>query len=244
LPERDTLIGWCHTGQVHNGFMESVIGALKHDAGGLARIGGYTTVSSPYIPQARNKCVSKFLTSDCSWFWFLDTDVSFPPDTLDRMHDLVPGSPQGGHDPCVAASAYWAPFADGVNVVWLRMRDGLYEPVAELEANSAGFPPLPSEPIEVGAVGMGCTLIHRAVLEQVARSHADDAWPWFGHDMIAGDRAGEDVTFCHRAQQVGFRVYGLPVTVWHSKTALLGPVAPGAMVTGDPTASDITLWPK
>ena len=62
---------------------------------------------------------------------------------------------------------------------------------------------------------MGCTLIHREVLEALQAEWQDkDAWVWFGHDLVKGkdgklERAGEDVTMCVRARALGYKTWGL-----------------------------------
>jgi hypothetical protein len=78
--------------------------------------------------------------------------------------------------------------------------------------------------------GMGLTLIHRRVFEAIAEAYADDEWTWFGHDLITVNgqrkRCGEDVTFTHRARELGFPVFGTPkVTAGHIKSQVVHPLS-------------------
>jgi hypothetical protein len=73
--------------------------------------------------------------------------------------------------------------------------------------------------IELASVGLGFMLVKRGVFEKVPR-------PWFLTTVIdlgAGDRVvAEDVYFCWKARQYGFKVWGDPkVKVAHMKYAFM-----------------------
>jgi len=51
--------------------------------------------------------------------------------------------------------------------------------------------------VEVGAVGMGCVLMRRRVLEIVG-------YPWFSYGK---DGASEDVIFCERVRKAGLKIH-------------------------------------
>ena len=56
-----------------------------------------------------------------------------------------------------------------------------------------------TEPFEMKAVGAGCILIERKVLEDVP-------WPWFKDvKKQDGSRMGEDVYFCYKAAEYGYK---------------------------------------
>lgn len=208
------LIAYCHPRIVHNDFMRSILGVLSTDP----RIVGCIDAPGLYVPELRNALAARFLDMPADWLWFIDSDIVFPPDTLARM--LAYAGRAG-----VLAGSYWSNYGGGMNTTWLERRpSGHYRPLQALQATALGTPELPGEPIELDACGMGMTLIHRQVLQDVAADQArDDPWKWFGHDLQEGVRLGEDVTFCERARRAGHTVLGVPVAVHHWKWALLGP---------------------
>jgi hypothetical protein len=214
------VLGFCDIGIVYTPFMSSVLNAFTVNEELGTELIGYTSYRSPYIPEARCEVVRKFLeATDADWLWFCDTDIEFPPDALARLlnaadPDRVP----------ILGAAYWNEFSDGCYLTWLICDDDGFHPIAEL--------PDVAGPVEVSSVGMGCTLIHRSVLETMERECvADPCWPWFGTDLLQFSggitHIGDDPTFCARAKLAGFPIHGLPsLVVEHFK--------PHRMRHGDP----------
>ena len=169
----------------------------------------YSATKHLYVAENRNNMVAEFLReSNADWLWVLDTDIEFAPDTCARL--LAVADPV---EAPIVAAAYWQNYdEDGRALTWhAATPEGLrlFRSLPQLDG-----------PIEIGSCGMGCTLIHRSVFERLSEAHRDDPWRWFGHDIIPGleERAGEDVTFCMRARDAGFRIVGhCGVTVEHFK---------------------------
>lgn len=197
----DVLLGFCHTGFVYTPFMMSVIAIREYELSQPpSRLGSYWAQQGCIIADSRNDVVRKFLETEYEWLWMLDPDVQFPPDTLRKM--LAAADPK---DAPIIASPYWNQYEDGQRyVVWIVRTEKGMQPVARLPEGEVL--------VQVDGCGMGCTLIHRGVLEALQEAHRDDPWTWFGHDIVYhGDvphRAGEDVTFCLRAKELGFTTYG------------------------------------
>lgn len=201
---------YVHGGSVRHEFMVALQDLILRER----RITAVIQAQGPYIPQNRNLCVEKFLSLPhrCEWLWFFDIDIQFGPNITEKMLSAVDrverpivgalylnqvtGKPEG---------TWWPTWADEC---------GRVEKVVLGEIH------------ELKTLGMGCTMIHRSVLEKLEQVHADDPWPWFGHDILVHDgipeRVGEDETFCNRAINAGFPVHGLAELVNHYKNVAIG----------------------
>lgn len=146
------------------------------------------------IEIARNESVDGMLENDSEWLFFLDSDVIAPPDAIQRLMSYglpivsgmyyVRGPKQGALHPCC-----WKlkPDTDGSGKTD-------YQPVLEF-----GFGAL----LEVDACGAGCLLIHRSVLEKMK----EKGIKYFEYTSDhKGNGMGEDFDFCHKAQQLGYKV--------------------------------------
>lgn len=143
------------------------------------------TEGSCYVHWNREEIVEKALSRDYSHLWFVDTDVTFPPDTLDRLlaHnvDLV--------------GAYYPSRLDGEGVSTMKMIDsqGVMHPVT---------PPLPERPFhsingnELITMPTGCMLIRLSVLQKLKP-------PYFKCERPVG----EDVFFCSWLWNAGVKIW-------------------------------------
>lgn len=153
------------------------------------------------ITTARNAQVRWFLDhTQAEWLWIVDSDMQFPPDTLerlcasahDRTHRIVGGlcfalltDPRSGHD-YPAPTLYLLSDTPGE---MLRLWD---------------WPP--GQLCEVDATGAACLLVHRSVLEKM-RDANDGPWHWFREHVAEGRPISEDITFCLRARSLGYSVW-------------------------------------
>jgi GT2 family glycosyltransferase len=214
LPTGSVFWACIHGEDVRGAFMSSVVGALTSPAAVL--VGAfYDLASGPVLSIARNTCAEEFLTSGQEWLWFVDTDTVFAPDVLPRLLALADpvqrpivaaAVPIGGRDPrermqqvTGIPELFWAAYrSDEVGGLRpLRVTD----PVGECE--------------RVDAVGTGCVLIHRTVLEAIG--------PGPFCELSAGNAVmGEDLAFCRRADALGIPVHVAgQVRVGHAKVVTL-----------------------
>jgi GT2 family glycosyltransferase len=140
-----------------------------------------------YIQANRDDLVKQCLASDANWLFMVDDDHTFPPDILIRMLDR--------HVDVVGALAlartppYFVCAFEEAN-----SQTGVSRGVSIHDLDFASLK-------EVAAVGTGAILIRRKVLEEMEP-------PWFvmTHDEH-GVNVSEDVVFCERARDAGFRVW-------------------------------------
>lgn len=191
-------------GRVTSRFHLSVVQTLMAHQGLIV---GHLGVEGPYIAQNRNHVVRDFLPTTAEWLWFVDDDIVLTTNTLPALLEHADGKP-------ILGACY---FGNEGNAMWAEARGGdPYAPFGHVE---------PKGLYRLSAVGMGCTLIHRSVLEAMQSEVEPD--PWFGHDLVPDGQqgyrtAGEDTTFCQRAARFGFHPWGLGFVVGHLKTDLRG----------------------
>jgi hypothetical protein len=132
----------------------------------------------------RNLLVKDFLESDADFLLQLDSDtvpLSNPLKMVEHDKDIV-----GGVYPAWKEKGY----------VWLAVN----------KAEDGSFKQLPPEKqkglVECDALGTGCLLVKRGVLENMKTPFIDKVNP------EVGDRAlGHDLYFCERAKEMGYRVW-------------------------------------
>lgn len=134
------------------------------------------------IYEARNNLVKKALRDmGADFLLWLDSDMIFKPDTLIKLLD---------HD------------ADFVSGLYFR-RSPPYAPVVFSEVDMdrrewKGLNKIPEKTFEAEAVGFGCALVKAEVFADVAVKFRN----WF--EPMNG--FGEDLAFCWRARQCGYKI--------------------------------------
>jgi hypothetical protein len=130
-----------------------------------------------YIADLRNKAVKAAQQAGASHLLFLDSDMRFPEDTLDRLlqHNLD----------IVAA-----------NYVQRTMSEWCVARIGGVPVQSAGRTGLES----VDTTGTGVMLINLSVFDDMPQ-------PWFDTPNETGVFTGEDVYFCQQARSGGYPVH-------------------------------------
>ena len=178
-----------------------------------------TKIKDVDIGMARNEIVRSM---DKDWLFFMDSDQTFHPDTLNRLMSwdlpVVSGiyfrSP-GDPIPHIYKYVYqkeghlYISKAKEIAMYLERYRDNLKDaPPATI------LPARMEDLIECDGVGGGCLLIHRRVLEAIGD-------PWF--ECKNGLHMGEDFDFCRKVQTAGFKIYADPgVLCGHEQRDLIG----------------------
>ncbi len=162
--------------------------------------------SAPAVDWARNVLVETFLSyPSCEWMLWLDTDVMPPADVIARLmaHKLpVVSALYRARNPAYASQSMWPIVAGFFDRQVVNGRENLVvKEIADWH---------PGEVLQVDAVGMGCVLMHRRVLEAIKP-------PWFNYTMryrwLQGEQyerddwVSEDWYFWKKAKEAGFSVY-------------------------------------
>lgn len=157
---------------------------------------GFTMTHSAEM--SRNVLIQKRLedSPETTHFLFLDSDIAPPKDMLQRML---------AHDADIITAP--APLFFDKKVVWnvaIPDTDNWYMLSTEL----------PEEPFYTSKTGGGALLIKREVFEAIG-------WPWFKTEYMPMNeknkclKCGEDIWFCIKAREAGFKILVDPTLVCH-----------------------------
>lgn len=209
--QQKVVAAYPHPTLVSARFHKSWDALRQYDFGHYQRIadgGGHLPNSSgANVTNARNEIVAKFLDEhDADWLWFIDTDMVFPPDILDRLVEAAHPSER----PIVGALCF--SIQDGFRAcptLYMIRDDGLAGRIYNYPPNT----------VMRCLTGSGCLLIHRTALEKMRDRAFDPAYPWFQETRTKHLPIGEDITFCIRAESMGIPVHvDTRIQCGHEKT--------------------------
>lgn len=221
-------VAYLHGVEVAHSFSDSLDRMLFYDAANGARIvggGGLVKLRTGTggIVQGRNQVAERVIESDAEWLLWLDTDMGFEPDTLERLLEVADKDER----PIVGALCFAQKETeqDGYSGFRCQARVTILD-WAEMPGDTgprmigrAWYPP--NTLVQCGATGSACVLIHRSVFERIEAEHGRT---WY--DRVRGDDGlplGEDISFCVRAASLGIPVFvhsGVRTT--HLKNVWLG----------------------
>ncbi len=162
------------------------------------------------LVQTRNYGCRLFLDSeqlaDAEWLLWVDTDMGFEPDTLQRLLDAA----DPVHAPVVGALCFamMETGRDRYNGFRFRIVPTMYMLGTTTDGHGSFcfYGPYPADTVvQVAGTGAACVLIHRSVLEQVR-----EKWGPVWFDQVADSRnsvIGEDLSFCLRLQALGVPIF-------------------------------------
>jgi len=132
------------------------------------------------IHAMRNAIVLEALSLECTHLLFLDADMVYPPDTISRLLE---------HDKDIVGA-----------MTFKRLPN--FDPILFTGDHYKMTPidPIPDGLVEVTATGTGCLLIKTSVFDVMEM-------PWFEFGMHDNKPVGEDIAFCYRAGDAGFKIY-------------------------------------
>lgn len=222
MPDGSVYASYIHGDSMSFAFHLSMVRLLMFDLHHEQRIprGGHAAnwAGAGRIADARNECTAKFLTeSDADWLWWVDTDMVFPPDLIERLvrnadpdeRPVVGGlcfaQMPGDVDPEMAV-----PTLSAIPTIYA------WDDTRGMFVNATDFPD--NALVRCDATGAACLLIHRGVIERVRDEHGPNWFtqiPTHNDDGTVKGVLSEDFSFCLRLRDMG-----VPVHV-HTGAALL-----------------------
>jgi len=169
---------------IHMKFFDSYQMLRKPDNHvGISVIGSITSI-------ARNNICEAAEQQGCTHIMFLDTDMTFPPDTIEKLL---------AHDKDIVGGLYFERYHPYKPAVFWKHPDG------------SGDYALPhhipyGELMECDALATGCMLIKMDVFKKLSK-------PWFEYRVAEyGSKKeikfySEDIVFCERVKELGYKIF-------------------------------------
>lgn len=211
MPADTVKVAYVHSHEVAYSWHTSMMQLFVHDLSNRQRLVKGGTIAVKYgtggIIQARNSAVDRFLQSDDPWLFWIDTDMGFQPDIVDRLVEQADPDER----PVVGALAFAQREVspDGYGGFNVEPTPTLYDWFVRPD-DVAGFAARHNyqkntlQP--VSATGSACVLIHRGVFEAI---EAKNGPCWYDpiRNPTDGRWLGEDMSFCVRTIEAGLSIW-------------------------------------
>ena len=166
--------------------MDQVSAAFAQSLATLNKRGECTVsfVVASLIYDSRNKLAKQAISIGADYVMWFDSDMTFNPDTMIRLLEHL----ENGKD--IVSGLYFRRTAPFTPVLYKTIEKGKIE----------GYNNYPKDSVfEIAGVGFGCIMMKTSVLYQIALEMGN----WF-EPMYS---LGEDLAFCIRARECGFKIY-------------------------------------
>lgn len=211
------LISNLNPGEVRLEFMRSLFSMMMYDINNNGNIHSFVPRhAGPCLGIYRNMAVDHMLATEADWIFFVDSDIEFKDDTLDRLLEVA--------DPMerpVVSGLYMMNLDEGIRPSIFHRTTTVDDDGVEQIRMVADVDFPDDELVQADGCGAGCLLIHRGILEAMAATYGKPR-PWFGEDIFDDVIYGEDFFFCMRVMQMGYKVYvHTGIDVGHIKTVCI-----------------------
>lgn len=180
--------------------MSDIVGVIGISSGEVSRHASFydelTVVDRPdhvivshavglYVNKNRDQLAEHALELGADWIWYVDDDHCFHPDTLTKLL---------AHDVDIVSGLYVRRVAPFIPVFY-EDEDSDGEPEKHyFTIKDTGLKP-------VLATGAGCLLVKTSVHKALGPPY------WRCAQKPTGEMIGEDIDFCYRAREKGFKVW-------------------------------------
>ena len=174
--------------------MDMVSARFAQSLATLKKVGKCTVsfLMGSLIYDSRNKLAGYALEMEADYILWLDSDMVFQPDTLERMIKVINEHPEVD----ILSGLYFRRGHPFTPVLFSKLEideDGLLD--------FADYNDIPDELFEIAGCGFGCVLMRTGMLLDIAAKEGGGVW----FSPLAN--AGEDCAFCMRARNNGYKIY-------------------------------------
>jgi len=150
---------------------------------------GYHVGSLVY--DSRNKLAERAINSNAEYVFWLDSDMSFMPDTLNMMLKTLIDNQMS-----MLAGMYFRRRPPWTPTLFKDVQ------ISDMGVNCVPFGEIPDGIVEIGGCGFGCVLMRKDVLWNVMIQQNET-----GLLFSPTHGVGEDLSFCWRARRCGYKIY-------------------------------------
>lgn len=221
-------VAFVHSNEVTYSWHHSMVELIGFDMASHGRVlrGGYVAMraGTDGIVEARNTAVRQFLSDDIAdWLMWVDTDMGFPLDTVDRLFDAADPTER----PIVGALCFsqretttdgiggWRCSATPTIFDWATVdvydeasdaTQSLRTKIGEQQGFAVRWDYPANTVTRCSGTGSACVLIHRSVFEAIETKFGP-AWYNRVPNMTTGQLISEDLSFCVRAGALDIPVH-------------------------------------
>jgi hypothetical protein len=210
-PADAVVVAYVNHNDVAYSWHHSIVELLGWDMTRRGRIiqGGYIAYryGTDGLVDARNKAVQQFLTErDADWMFWIDTDMGFAPDTVDRLCEAADPVDR----PIVGALCFTQrePDADGLGGWRTSAAPTVFD--WRHEGDQQGFAIRWDYPentlVRCAGTGSAAVLIHRSVFMRIFEKYGA-SWYDRAYNASMKQETSEDLSFCMRALALGIPVH-------------------------------------
>jgi hypothetical protein len=168
--------------------------AVRRDLGLRGIAHNIMTNECSVISASRNQLSESFMNRvDADYLFWLDSDIEFPPYGLYRLIS---------RDLDIVGGVYYRKEATARPLVMRLQEDNMFTTILDFPTDRV---------FECDGIGTGFLLIKRKVFEAFTPEAIKELGPPFGIGYgPTGMEEGEDLSFCRRAQKLGFKIWADP----------------------------------
>jgi GT2 family glycosyltransferase len=229
-------------------FLLSFLPMLAVDFFGEQRIlrGGYSIqgATSSGVVEGRNEVVREFLGSSAEWLFFIDSDMGFDHDALERLIDAADPVDR----PIVGGLCFgFGPVKDTLGPANATIKHP-FPVIFDLKETdddmlfAARWGYVPNQLTRCAATGAALLLIHRSVFEAMAAKWGPGCWFNRMKNPKGEKLWGEDTSFCMRANLLDIPVHvHTGVQTSHSKVVMVTQDVYMQAVTAPPATAEVAV---